>query len=182
MITYGSVTSEADLNQILALQRKNLLGNIPSEEKKTEGFVTVSHTFDILKAMNDACPHIVAKSDGIVIGYALCMHPKFADEIEMLRPMFGEIDAIRPKIENYIAMGQICIAKEFRGQGIFRQMYQTMQEAIRPEFKQIITEVDAENTRSLRAHYVVGFVDLMTYRSGGQNWKLIGLDREGLTA
>ncbi|WP_373519607.1 N-acetyltransferase family protein [Pricia sp.] len=175
MITFGRAASEADLNQILALQRANLPGNLSSEEKKKEGFVTVPHTFDILKAMNDACPHIVAKNDGIVIGYALCMHPKFADEIEVLRPMFDEIFALNPKIENYIVMGQICIAKAFRGQGIFRQLYQTMQKGIRPEFGQIITEVDAENTRSVRAHYAVGFANLTTYRFGNQDWKVIQL-------
>ncbi len=176
MITFGRAASEADLNQILALQRRNLLGNISSEEKKTEGFVTVLHTFDILKAMNDACPHIVAKSDGIVIGYALCMHPKFANEIEVLGPMFDEINALHPKIKNYIVMGQICIAKAFRGQGVFRRLYKTMRENVQPEFKLIITEVDAENGRSLHAHYAVGFEELITYRSGDQDWKLIGLN------
>ena len=175
MIHYSRATSETDLNRILALQRKNLPGNISSIEKKKEGFVTVSHTFDLLKAMNDACPHIVAKSDGMLIGYALCMHPKFADDIEVLRAMFDEIEGLHPKVENYMAMGQICIAKAYRGQGIFRQLYETMQEAVRPEFELIITEVDAENTRSLRAHYAVGFKDLVTYRSGSRLWKVVGL-------
>lgn len=175
MISLGRATSEADLNQILALQQENLLGNISSEEKKKEGFVTVSHTLDMLKAMNDTCPHVIAKSDDSVIGYALCMHPKFAHDIEVLRPMFDEIETLHPEIENYIAMGQICVAKAFRGCGIFRQLYQTMREAVQPEFKLIITEVDAENIRSLRAHYAVGFTDLATYRSGGQNWKVIVL-------
>ncbi len=137
--------------------------------------MTVSHTFDILKAMNDACPHVVAKSDGMVIGYALCMHPKFADDIVVLRPMFDEVEALHPKVENYIAMGQICVAKAYRGQGVFRKLYKTMREAVQPEFGLIITEVDAENERSLHAHYAVGFEELTTYRSEGQEWKVIWL-------
>ncbi|SDD60813.1 Acetyltransferase (GNAT) family protein [Pricia antarctica] len=175
MIIYGRVTSEEELNQILALQQKNLPWVVSSEEKKIEGIVTVCHTLDILRAMNELCPHIIAKSDGIVIGYALCMHPKFADAIEVLRPMFDEINVVHPKIKNYIVMGQICIAKAFRGQGVFRKLYQTMLENIQPEFGLIITEVDAENRRSLQAHYSVGFEEFKTYRSGDQNWKLIGL-------
>lgn len=175
MITFGRATSEVDLNQILNLQQKNLPGAISSEEKKKEGFVTVSHTFEILKAMNDICPHIVAKLDDIVIGYALCMHPKFMYEIAVLRPMFEEIEALHPKMENYIVMGQICVAKAYRGKGLFRQLYQTMRNAVQPEFERIITEVDAENTRSLRAHYAAGFKELITYHSGGQDWKVIGL-------
>ena len=175
MITYQRATSDEELQQILELQQQNLPTVISSQEKKNEGFVTVSHTFEILKEMNDVCAHIIAKSEGRVIGYALCMHPKFADDITVLRPMFDEIETTLPKTENYITMGQICIDKAFRKQGIFRKLYETMQTSIRPEFGTIITEVDTKNTRSLQAHYAVGFIDIKTYRSGGQDWKLIRL-------
>ncbi|MGB6151206.1 MAG: GNAT family N-acetyltransferase [Pricia sp.] len=176
MVTFERATSEADLNQILDLQRKNLPANISSEVKKKEGFVTISHTFEMLKKMNDVCQHIVAKSDGRVIGYALCMHPSFAEDIEILHPMFEEVEAILPKIENYIVMGQVCIDSAYRGQGIFRKLYLAMQKAVQPEFGPIITDVNAENTRSLGAHYAVGFVDLATFSSQGQVWKIIRLD------
>lgn len=176
MITFERATSKVDLNQILDLQRKNLPAHISSEEKKKEGFVTVSHTYANLKAMNDVCQHIVAKSGGHVIGYALCMHPSFAEDIEVLHPMFEKVEAILPKIENYIVMGQICIDKAYRGQGIFRKLYLAMRGAVHPEFEYIITDVDAENTRSLGAHYSVGFKDLATFCSCGQVWKIIQLD------
>ena len=175
MISYERVSSDEELEQILVLQRKNLPAIISSEEKVKEGFVTVSHTFEILKKMNTACAHIIAKSDDKVVGYALCMHPKFANEIHVLQPMFDEIDSIEPTIENYIAMGQVCIDKAFRKKGIFRKLYETMQVSIRPEFDTIITEVDAKNSRSLQAHYGIGFTDLKTYSVGGQDWKVIKL-------
>lgn len=176
MIKYCRSNSKNDLKQILELQQKNLPTAISSEEKKTEGFVTVSHTMEILRAMNDVCPHIIAKSDSMVIGYALCMHREFADDIEVLRPMFVQIDSVLPKDENYIVMGQICIDKSFRGQGVFRQLYRTMQDAVRSKFDHIITEVDAENTRSLRAHYAVGFKDLKSYPSENRIWRLMSLN------
>ncbi len=50
-----------------------------------------------------------------------------------------------------------------------------MQVSIRPEFDTIITEVDAKNSRSLQAHYGIGFTDLKTYSVGGQDWKVIKL-------
>ncbi len=46
-----------------------------------------------------------------------------------------------------------------------------MQVSICPDFDTIITEVDAKNTRSLQAHYAVGFQVLKTYRSAGQDWR-----------
>ncbi|MGB7395276.1 MAG: GNAT family N-acetyltransferase [Pricia sp.] len=176
MIRYGRANSDKDLTQILELQKKNLPTAITSEEKKTEGFVTVSHSIEILSTMNAVCPHVIAKSDGILIGYALCMHPQFADDIEVLRPMFEQIDSILPLGKKYIIMGQICIDKAFRGQGVFRQLYRTMQNTVRPEFDHIITEVDAENTRSLQAHYAVGFEDLKSYSSEHRIWRLMSLN------
>lgn len=144
-------------------------------EREREGFVTVSHTFEILRKMNDTCPHIIAKSREQVVGYALCMHPKFAEDIEVLRPMFKEIESLSPKIMDYIAMGQICIEKTHRKKGIFRMLYRTMLEVLRPDFSSIITEVDSENKRSLQAHYAIGFKNLKVYCSEHREWQLVQL-------
>ena len=175
MITYKSASTPQELQQILDLQRANLPQSISSEEKSKEGFVTVNHEMSILSEMNNVCGHIIAKDDDKVVAYALCMHPQFGNEIEVLKPMFSEINKTKFRKESYIVMGQICIDKTYRKRGIFRKLYETMQRAIAPEFSIIITEVDLTNLRSLEAHYAVGFKLLKQYRSGGQNWALIYL-------
>jgi len=175
VIRYATATSEDELKQILSLQRANLPTSVSPKEREKEGFVTVVHTFEILKAMNDVFPHIIAKLGEQVVAYALCMHPKFANDIAILKPMFDEVDIITPSIINYIAMGQICVDKNFRKQGIFRKLYETMQSVTQPSFESIITEIDASNTRSLQAHYAIGFKELKTYQSGGQMWKIVSL-------
>ncbi len=175
MVVYKRATQNSELEQILVLQQKNLIPVLSEDEKKKEGFVTVSHTLELLKRMNDVCAHVIAKDGDRVVGYALCMHPRFAEEIEVLKPMFHEISLVVPKTEKYLAMGQICVDKDYRGQGLFRQLYDNMKKGIQPEFTSIITEVDVKNDRSLKAHYAVGFKDLKTYRSGGQDWHLIAL-------
>ena len=183
MIVYTTVTSDQELEQILELQQENLPTAISEETQKTEGFVTVHHSFDLLDPMNKACPHIIAKNGEMVVGYALCMHPKFGDEIEVLRPMFREIGRVinspstklRLKKDEFIVMGQVCIHKDFRKQGIFRKLYDHMQKEISPRFKAIITEVDRKNTRSLEAHYAIGFQTLSEYSSDGKDWELITL-------
>ena len=172
-IIYCRSKTDKELHQILELQQKNLFANVSEEEHINEGFVTVSHSFEILKKMNAACQHIIAKAGGKVIGYALCMHPFFSQKIEILKPMFYEIESVNPKPRNYIAMGQICIDIDYRKQGIFRNLYETMRDSLKPEFDAIITEVDAKNIRSLNAHYAIGFKHLKSYNSGGQDWELI---------
>lgn len=181
MIAYTIVTTDKELKQILKLQRENLPTALSEEIKKTEGYVTVEHSFDLLKRMNDTCPHIIAKDGDRVIGYALSMHPKFGNSIVVLLPMFEQISivlknpstALGLTSNNFIVMGQICIHKDYRKQGIFRKLYETQLKKIAPRFTKIITEVDRKNTRSLEAHYAIGFKTLSRYSSDGRNWELI---------
>ena len=174
-ISYTTVSSEGELLQILELQKVNLPSVLSEKEFKDEGFVTVVHSLDLLRRMNERCPHVIAKSGDQVVGYALCMHPDFSKEIEILKPMFREIEKVLTNQEPYLIMGQVCIDKAFRKQGIFRGMYRKMLSTYRSDFGQIITEVDDRNQRSLTAHYAVGFKDLSQYQSSGRNWCLIVL-------
>ncbi|WP_298504138.1 GNAT family N-acetyltransferase [uncultured Maribacter sp.] len=172
-VTYHKASTIKELQQIIALQSENLHANLTEEVRQQQGFVSVSHTLKILQEMNKVCPHTIAKSKHKVIGYALCMHPSFSDDISLLKPMFVEINSLIPKPKNFMVMGQICIDKEFRGKGVFRNLYKKMKEDVLNEYHSIITEVDSKNLRSLNAHTSVGFKHLKTYNSLGQDWKLL---------
>jgi predicted GNAT superfamily acetyltransferase len=172
-IIYTIASTTDELLQILSLQRMNLKSSISVEEMNQEGFVTVHHDLDVLTRMNDACPHIIAKDNDLVVGYALSMTENFKDEISVLRPMFNELDANH--IQNFLTMGQICIAKTHRKMGVFKGLYGAMRKFSYPKYEYIITEVDATNTRSLNAHLAAGFEKLCTYHSLGQDWELISL-------
>jgi hypothetical protein len=126
--------------------------------------------------MNDCCAHCIAKSENKVVGYALSMHPKFADGIEVLKPMFAEINKIISGNLRYIIMGQICVDKNFRKRGIFRGLYDFMKQELQATFDNIITEVDAENVRSLNAHLAVGFEILKEYDANKKHWIIISLN------
>ena len=138
-ITYKKADSNEELNQILELQSVNIPSSISEDESEVEGFVTVHHNFEILKRMNDKCAHIIAKSKDKVIGYTLCMLKEFKEEIEVLRPMFQQIDNCINSDETYIVMGQICIDKQFRKQGVFRGLYHFMKHEMSSRYNMIIT-------------------------------------------
>jgi len=173
MVIYKRTSEEDELVQILDLQKQNIPMVLTKPEQDKEGFVTVIHSLDQLREMHRVCPHILAKDQDKVVGYALCMHPKFAETIPVLRPMFHEINKLVQDGERYMVMGQICIQKNYRKQGVFRKLYETMKTALYADYPTIITEVDVKNQRSLRAHYAIGFQNLKTYRSAGQDWQLI---------
>lgn len=177
-VFFQKASSDQDLSQIVALQKSNLPAGLTEEERRAQGFVTVVHTTELLADMNRTHQHIVAKSDDQVVGYALCMLRDFAANIPVLVPMFQTIEQLswkeRPlNSASWLVMGQICVAKEWRGKGVFEGMYQKMKETLSPHFEYCITEVDARNTRSLRAHEKVGFQELERYQSDQVEWVLI---------
>jgi len=172
---YRQARSRSELEYILELQRKNLPDKLSPQEKLTEGFVTVSHTLHLLERMNTRCGHVIAMDGTRLAGYALCMHPDFANDIPVLKPMFLRIAPLLPVDCRFIVMGQVCVDRAYRKKGVFRGLYSHMQSFLQDEYDLIITEVDATNTRSLGAHTAVGFSGLCSYTSGGHNWEVIQL-------
>jgi ribosomal protein S18 acetylase RimI-like enzyme len=179
MVVYTRSKSNQELNQIIALQAENLPSNISREEAQSQGFVTVIHDLNMLGKMNSPYPHVIAKNKKNVIGFALVMLKNFANEIPVLVPMFEKINELtynsKPLInQKYFVMGQICIAKEYRGQGILQGLYELLGKAMKDNFDYIITEISKNNLRSQRAHEKIGFELLSEYTaSDGLEWKII---------
>ena len=69
MIVYTTAKTDNDIRQIIELQKSNLPQNLTEEQKNSQGFVTVVHSFETLKKMNDAEASIIAKDGEKVIGY-----------------------------------------------------------------------------------------------------------------
>lgn len=176
MIHYKTTTTNEELEQILYLQANNLPQNLTPIEKKEQGFVTVHHTFSLLRKMHNIHPHIIAKDKEKVIGYALSMSKIFRNEIPVLVPMFNEIDKFFKKEKKYILMGQVCIDKNYRGKGVFRGLYNEMKTVFSNSYECIITEIDSANTRSLNAHKTIGFKELLTYQANNQDWIVVFMD------
>ena len=172
-ISYIRASNQEELKQIRTLQLQNSSQNITSEEKLQQGFVTVQHSLALLDQMNSACPHIIAVDDNTVIGFALVMLPDFRHEIAVLIPMFERIDELVPKDKTYVVMGQICVDKNYRKQGIFRGLYHFYREELQHQFDYLITEVASINIRSMQAHDAIGFKIIDTYHEDGIEWNII---------
>lgn len=172
---------DADLPAILHLQQENLPKSISRQEAIEQGFLTVEHDLPLLRDMNDACAHTIAKDDEKLAGYALSMTRSFDERIPILKPLFELIDQLHWQGRSvqqipYILMGQVCVAKDFRGKGVFSGLYREMQKRMAADFELIITEISTRNTRSIRAHQKVGFVDMHQYKApDGEEWVVVGL-------
>ena len=84
----GKIISDSQILELLNLQQLNLKKNISANEMADQGFVTVEHDFEKLKAMNAELPQIIALKNNKVVGYALSMAVSFKNKIPELVPMF----------------------------------------------------------------------------------------------
>ncbi|MEO0471879.1 MAG: GNAT family N-acetyltransferase [Bacteroidota bacterium] len=179
-ICYGLANQPGDLEQILQLQTDNLTANISAEELEKEGFVTAVHDWELLREMNNPHPHIVARIGSQIIGYTLVMLPEMSDRLPILFSMFEKLRQLsfQKRLlsdQTWFVMGQVCIAKAYRGQGVFTGLYQELKQQMAPRFDCIITEISARNPRSLRAHQKVGFQEFHRYHDQ-EEWVLVGWD------
>lgn len=175
--------SDEDMRQILALQAANLRGNLDAQTRRAQGFVTLRHDPALLREMSGPFSHVIAAAaDGEVVGYALVMLQQFRDRIPELDAMFDRLDRLsyrgRPvSLLRFYIMGQICIGAEHRGRGLVERLYAGHRAHMSPHFDLMITDIDRQNSRSLRAHERAGFEAIDEYRGDdGEQWVVVAMD------
>ena len=181
MITASTVTTNSQLESILALQQQNLRGfNDPCTEKD-QGFVTVTHSLELLQQMQAYEPSIIATDGTELAGYALAMSRACASLVPELFSLFSELEkfhyrGIPLQQQHYYVMGQVCVAKAYRGRGVFDLLYAKHKELFQGKYHCVITEIATRNTRSLRAHSRVGFSSIATYTDHQDEWLVVAWD------
>jgi GNAT superfamily N-acetyltransferase len=183
-LRYTTVRNSREVEQILALQALNHRDTVDAETAAREGFTSVRHDPAVLQAMNRTHPSAVAWSGEQLAGYCLMMPREFRDRVPILDPMFALLDGLswrgEPLATNprWFVMGQVCVAKDFRGQGVFDRLYQALREAWSGEYDFTVTEISQQNPRSLRAHRRVGFQTLQVYPDPvtGERWEVVVWD------
>lgn len=176
------VENTIELQQILELQKKNLPTALSESEAGAAGFVTVSHELELLKEMNDHLPSIIAVENGNLAGYTLSMCKSFRNKIPILIPMFDEIDKLNFRNKKlseteYLVGGQICVAKAYRGRGLFYKLYNGTRDFYKDDYAFLITEVTSKNPGSMTAHLKCGFEAIHDYSMGGPDtWTILAWD------
>lgn len=182
MIIYTTANSEKDLHAILALQKANLTRSLNESEIQSQGFVTVDHTYEQLKKLNDIEKHIIAKDGDAIAGYVLAMTTASKSDLPILFPMFEVFDSILydgRKISDYqyLVVGQVCVGKEYRGQGVFDKCYAAYKDHYKNKYNFAITEIAVTNTRSLNAHHRIGFKNIHSYTGPDKTeWIVVAWD------
>ena len=160
------------------MQALNLKQNITAEEAIDQGFLTASYTIEYLQEMNAVSSSIIAKDGDKVVGYALVTTKESKNGHDLIEDLFDAIDACEYngqllKDVNYIVVGQLCVAKEYRGQDLVQKLYGHFRDCLSNEFTYLVTDVAKANVRSLKAHKKRGFQVINELMYGGFGWDIV---------
>lgn len=178
-LTFSTSASENDLQKIIELQKKSLHYNITAEERSDQGFLMASHRLEDLKRMNDIEPHIICKDQDKLVSYVLTMTAESQNDLPVLVPMFEAFKNLTHKGKpvadyNYMVVGQVCVDKDYRGQGIFDKSYNEFKSRLKEKYDFAITEIASVNVRSKKAHKRIGFRDIQSYTApNGVDWDIV---------
>ena len=178
MIVIKQVSELIELKGIKELLDENLLNNICKQEAVKEGFLSAEYSMDCLKTMHDACPSIIAIDSDRIVGYALVAVKEVRQYHDLLADLFNTIDNhsyknIPLKEEKYVVVGQLCVAKDYRGQGLTKRLYNHFRDCLRNDYHYCLTDVAVANSRSLAAHLSTGFVVISSVTYGGIAWNIV---------
>ena len=180
-ITTVEVTRVSRPDEIMGirdLQALNLKQNITADEAIDQGFLTAAYTIEYLEEMNAASPSIIAKDGDKVVGYALVATKDIRKGHDLIEGLFDAIDACEyngKSLEdiNYVVVGQLCVAKEYRGQDLVQKLYGHFRDCLSNEFTYLVTDVAQANVRSLKAHKKRGFKVINELIYGGFGWDIV---------
>ena len=172
------VSSTSEMIGIRDLQALNLKQNITAEEAIEQGFLTASYTIEYLEEMNASSSAIIAKDGDKVVGYALVATKDIRKGHDLVECLFDAIDACEYNGKllrdvNYVVVGQLCVAKEYRGQDLVQKLYGHFRDSLSSEFTYLVTDVAKANLRSLKAHKKRGFQVINELMYGGFGWDIV---------
>ena len=172
------VTTSQEIDQITALSQANLVTNLSADSKSKEGFVTWVYTREGLEAIHTIIPSVIVKDGDQLAAYALSLSPAC---IAVYPPMAGTHNLISTLSykgrllgnEKVYYCGQICVAQDYRGQGLVDLLYQFHRQTFRPQFDYFVTEISTANPRSLKAHQKTGFQVIHTHQDDVDTWDIV---------
>jgi len=181
MLQASLVNTSEQLKQIHQLNQKNLRSFISEHEQMDQGFLSWPYSLELLQQMNELAKSVIVTEQDQLAGYALTTLPearRFHPELDLMFKGFEELLYKGRPIFSYrfYCMGQICIAKEYRGMGIVPMLYNKHKEIYSSEYDFILTEISTRNTRSMKAHEKVGFKIIHHHRDHLDEWAVVVWD------
>jgi predicted GNAT superfamily acetyltransferase len=145
-----------DYAVILNLQSANYIANLSSHER-AQGFLSAQFTPEQTSQLAKDLGTIVAVIDDQIVGFVCAFRNEFETGSPVIAKMLESYDCFtleaRPlrAFKSYI-YGPVCIAREYRGQGLLRGLYEAQKKGLAGQFEIGVAFVSRSNPHSLDAH------------------------------
>jgi predicted GNAT superfamily acetyltransferase len=181
MLQSALVNNTDELRQILDLQQKNLPKNISGDELRSQGFVTFQHDLETLQQFHQLAPSVIVKNNDKVVAYALTVINEARHIFPPMESMFVLLENLQWKNKpfnnyRYYEMGQVCVAKDYRGKGVFEMLYQQHKRSYNGKYDLLVTKISTKNHRSLKAHEKIGFETVIIEKDNLDEWVVVVWD------
>lgn len=146
----------ADYEAILRLQEANFIANL-SEEERRSGFLSAQFTLEQTARIAEDLGTALAIVDGRIAGFLCAFRNEFETGSPVIAKMIESYDRFtfegRPlsSFASYI-YGPVCIAREHRGRGFLRGLYEYQRKDLAGRFEIGVAFVALNNPHSLNAH------------------------------
>ena len=154
-----SVATANDVAGILDLQERNL--------RKNGGALSVPMSREWLHAAINGMPIIVARRDGVVVGYVVssALADQSADPI-----LDGMLQA-HPGAPGSYVYGPICVAESDRGQGVARALFEALKAQL--PGREGFTFIRADNAVSRKVHAGMGMREAAEFDVAGVGYVVV---------
>jgi len=155
MINYTLATPD-NIEGILKLQAKNLVSNL-NEDEKEDGFVTTPFSPEQIENLIKLDGVFIALDDTEVVSYVMCASWQYWVAWPMFEYMASFLETLEYKgqkltLDNSYQYGPICVAKEYRGNKIFENIFEFARKEMNKRYPILVTFINKINMRSYEAH------------------------------
>ena len=167
-----------DFPAILKLQSANYLPNLAPEDR-IQGFLSAEFNPTQIAAIADDLGIMVAIDAGEIAGYLCAFRNEFEHSSPVLATMLRSYDRVHfagRSISSYRSYiyGPVCIARDYRGRGVLRQLYEAQKKDLAGRFEAGVAFVSRSNPHSLQAHLAgLGMTDAGDFEVNGNVYAIL---------
>lgn len=170
-----------DIPGVARLQQRYHVKTI-KEADRADGFVTTLFTesqFQELIANENGLA--VALDGEKVVGYAMAASWQYWSVWPLFQHMIDDLASCRYRgrrlsTENSYQYGPICIDKDYRGGQVLPNLFEFSRRQLAARFPILITFINQNNPRSLRAHSKLGLEIVKPFAFNGNNYYQLAYD------
>ncbi|HEX7231147.1 MAG TPA: N-acetyltransferase [Candidatus Binatia bacterium] len=164
-----------DYPQILQLQSDNYIANLTEEERKS-GFLSAQFSLEQTAQIAGDLGITIGVLDDRVAAFLCAFRNEFPSgspviaEMLLNYPVFRFEDRSLSSFTSYI-YGPVCIARECRGRGLLRGLYEAQRKDLAGRFEIGVAFVSRSNAHSLRAHVQgLGMMEVGDFEVGANRY------------